>query len=511
VADILRKSFQQVSEEAGYAADWGDRVVAQMDDLRKALALGSYPTTAGTTFADAGPLRLQNLDATMTNVLFTEQYIKLYNFLTKTPSTQPYYEWNRRRSYGSSRASTGFAEGGAPKGGVSQFERNGIYNKYKGTRRGITHQLSLTGQLMGTQIDPVAEENRNGTLALLENIERDLMFGLESIKDESGNAVNWDGILAQMDATYGPASLGYAPHVVDKGGAPMSFGDFDDIAESLYKNGFVSNFDADLHAFMSPSILTDLTKIKIESGTIPISSTFGAIGNAGATITGQSVDRRLLGQTQTGYQTGMPLKGHNTNFGFLGFDPWIFGERVKGDAPLTAAEAGAPTTPALPTGLTAGVTVGSKWTTTQAAGNHFYKVSAFNDSGEGAVSAASAAITLAVSEAITVTFPAAPAGSATGWRLYRTDGATGGTYRWIADVPIASATYVDKNTKIPGTGYVFVLNKNPETMVVSQMTPLIRYPLAIVTTTVEWLLLLYMVPVLKAGERIAIFKNVGRV
>lgn len=511
MAEILKKSFQQVAEEAGYASDWGDRVVAQMDDLRKALALGNYPTTAGSAFADAGPLRLQNLDATMTSVLFTEQYIKLYNFLTKTPSPQPYYEWNRRRSYGSSRASTGFAEGGAPKGGVSQFERNGIYNKYKGTRRGITHQLSLTGQMMGTQIDPVAEENRNGTLALLENIERDLMFGQEAIKDEAGNSVNWDGILAQADSTFGTASLGYAPHIIDKGGNPMSFSDFDDISESLYKNGFVSNFESDLHVFTSPQVLTDLTKIKIETGTIPNSSVFTS---SGATTTGQNVDRRLLGASVNGYTTGMPLRGHMTNFGFLGFDPWIFAERVKGDSPLTASEANAPVAPATVTLADAGATSGSKWTSTGPGaytGNHYYKVAAFNDSGESAPSAASSAGTMAAAgNAITVTFPAAPA-TATGWRLYRADGANTNPFKWVADVAVANATFTDKNNKIPGTGYVFVLNKNPETMVVSQMTPLIRYPLAIVSTTVEWLLLLYMVPVLKAGERIAIFKNVGRV
>lgn len=507
MAEIFKKSFQQFSEDSGYASDWGDKVVAQMDDLRKALALGNYPTTAGTTFSDSGPLRLQNLDATMTSVLYTEQYIKLYNFLTKTPSPQPYYEWNRRRGYGSSRGSTGFAEGGVPKGGVSSFERNGIYNKYKGTRRGITHQLSLTGQMMGTQIDPVAEENRNGTLALLENIERDLMFGQEAILDEAGNKVNWDGILAQMDSTYGTASLGYAPHVIDKAGAPMSFGDFDDISESLYKNGFVSNFEQDLHCFVSPQVLTDLTKIKIETGTIPASATFGS---ASSSTTGQNVDRRLLPGQQSGYTTGMPLRGHNTNFGFLQFDPWIFGERVKGDSPLATAESAGPATSGVVTG-SGSVSGQSKWTTAQAAGNHFYKIAAFNDSGEGAASAASAAITLNAAEVITLTFPAAPSGTPTGWRVYRTDGVTGGTYRWIMDVPIASATAVDRNNKIPGTGYVFVLNKNPETMVVSQMTPLIRYPLAIVTTTVEWLLLLYLVPVLKAGERIAIFKNVGRV
>jgi hypothetical protein len=494
------KSFQQMAEDAGQGSDYGDRVIETMtEDLRKALSLGTYPVTAGTAYSDAGPLRLQNLDSTMTSVLFSEQHIKLWNFLTKVPSSQPYYEWNRRRGYGSSRGSAGFAEGGAPKGGVSQFERNGVYNKYMGVRRGITHQLALTGQLGGTALDPVGEENRNGTMELMENIERNLMFGDSAILSEAGASVNYDGILKQMES----GSLGTTANVVDLVGAPMSFGAFEDAAERLYTTGYVSNF-ADLHCFMTPAILADLSKLKYESGTFPTSS-----------VVGQNTNRRLLGPTAEAVTTGMPLKGHETNFGFIGFDPWIFGERVKSDKPTDFTNAGtagsnpdanAPVKPSVPTVAAAGTDAPNF--TAGNVGTFYYSTSAFNDSGESNI-AISATVTPTATQHVTVTLGAPPA-TATGFRIYRGKAADGSDAKWIKDVPASAATYVDKNTKIPGTGYVFLLNKNPETLVVSQMTPLIRYPLAIVSTTVEWLLLLYHVPVLKAGERIYIFKNVGR-
>jgi heme/copper-type cytochrome/quinol oxidase subunit 1 len=156
--------------------------------------------------------------------------------------------------------------------------------------------------------------------------------------------------------------------------------------------------------------------------------------------------------------------------------------------------------------------VGSKFAGTgaAAAGSFYYTVAAFNDSGESkATVTATATTTLANSGSVTITLPVAPA-TTTGWRIYRGLVSDGSDAKWIVDTAVANATYVDLNTKIPGTGYVFVYNRNPSTMTVAQLTPLIRYPLAIVTTTVEWLLLLYFVPILKAGERIFIWENVGR-
>lgn len=491
----LIKSFQQMGEEFYGDPAYGDKVV---EDLSKALTLGSYPTTAGTTTTDSGPLRLQNLDPVMTSVLFTEQHIKLWNFLTKVPSAQPYYEWNRRRGYGSSRGSSGFAEGGAPSGSVASYERQGAYTKFMGVRRGITHQLTLTGQLGGTQIDPVAEENRNGTMELLEKIERQLWFGDATITNEAAQSVNYDGILKQAKGT-----LGDSTKVVDKGGAAMQFIDFENAGEDLYTTGFVSNF-SDLHCFMTPNILADLSARKFQ----------GAVG-AQNTPVGEAVDRRLLGQMQDGYVTGLPLTGHQTNFGRINFDPWIFGQRVKGDKPLTTADPNAPATPAAPTGAANSSVTGSKFTAAYTVA-YYYTIAAFNDKGESATSVTASSTTPggASGGSVTITFPAAIPATTTGWRVYRGTKSDSSDAKWIADVPTigasAATTYEDKNFKIPGTGYVALLNKSPEVLTIAQMTPLIRFPLAIVSTTIEWLLLLYHVPILKAGERIYIWENVGR-
>jgi hypothetical protein len=100
--------------------------------------------------------------------------------------------------------------------------------------------------------------------------------------------------------------------------------------------------------------------------------------------------------------------------------------------------------------------------------------------------------------------------TALGVRLYRGTLADGSDAKWIANLPIATVSYVDRNQQIPGTGYVFILERSPENLVLAQMTPLLRFPLAVVNTTIEFLLLLYHTLVVKVPERQYIYKNVGR-
>ena len=62
---------------------------------------------------------------------------------------------------------------------------------------------------------------------------------------------------------------------------------------------------------------------------------------------------------------------------------------------------------------------------------------------------------------------------------------------------------------MPDTNLAPLLCRNPADLVVAQMSPLLKMPLAPVSTTFEYLLLLYHTLVVKAPERQIIFKNVG--
>lgn len=229
-------SFDAMCKSGGYGYT-GDDVV---ENLKKALST----TNSGPGGIQSGPLMLENLDGTMTETLINNKHLKLYQFLTKVPSAQPYYEYNRHLGFGSRRGALGFGQGGSPTGGVSTFERQGIYNKFLGVKRGVTHQMNLTGQMGGAFEDPNIRENKDGTLELLVRLEREMMFGDSAIKNSKGEEVHFNGFITDMMANY-------AENVIDMEGAPLTFENLDESAENFVTRGRLISVD-DVTAFMSP-------------------------------------------------------------------------------------------------------------------------------------------------------------------------------------------------------------------------------------------------------------------
>lgn len=501
----LQKSFfNNLGREYFGPTFYGDQTMA---DLAKAMSTANL----GGSFGDATPLRLQNLDATMTSVLYEEQHFVLWNWLERVPSIQPYFEWNDRLSYGDDRSFPAFTEGGTPPGATAQFSRNGIYIRYFGTRRGITHQMALTGQLGGAMVDPVAEENRDGVMALLARCEHNFLWGDHTILDNNGNTVNFDGlILALQNGTQyvGPSQVNPMPsnyvggqNIIDMQGKYMDFSNIEDVARKLYEAGYVTNF-RNVRAIMSPSVLADLSNIKMVS------------------------EFKLLPQLQPyGYYPGAPLAGYQSNFGFIPFTPSLFLKRAgMNDQPPVQAGMLSPATPSCTVAAGApgsGVTsnflpVNALGTGTSDAGTYYYWVTAGNDSGESLPSA-SANVTVAAGQVVTITItPGASNGQPqTYYRIYRgtvnspTDAGTG-CIATVAANGNNTVTYTDTNAWRPQTGMFLVLERSPQNLCVAQMCPIMKWPLAITSTTVEWLILLYHALVVKAPQRMFLIKNIGR-
>ena len=499
----LVKSFDALLQEAGFGENYnGDAYIRDMgEQLMKAITNSGY--LEGTApAADATSLRLQNLDATMTSVLFTEEYLKIFKSLPRVPSIQPFFEWNRRLSYGGGRTSAGFGEGGIPKGGVSSWARFNATVRFMGVKGGITHQALTTGMLGGMQISPVEEENRNRTLELLEKIERGMLFNLAAILDESGNTVNYDGILQQMDALSLISSV--APNnVIDLQGGPLLPETLENMSEYLYSTAWIGSLDRYI-SFQTPGTLSDFSKLRNGTGVTPA-----------------SLERFFRDGGQTQYIDGLPFNGYQSNFGTIRFEPSLFMERVKLGRPLlaaneiaaiTVADVGSPASPPAPVG-----TPGTNAAALIPTGSYYYVASAFNDSGEslGVVSASASTPTKPQQVSLVITRVT----GATGYRIYRTNGGTsakdinGVNARWIADVPqpgSGNATYVDTNQIVPGTGLFVFIRPDVEDIVIAQMSPLIKFPLAVVSTTIEFIYMLYHTMAIKAPERHFVIKNIGR-
>ncbi len=482
------QSFDQLCKSQGFNHS-GDQMVATLEKaMIESGAMGFLGKALSTSNSgpgghQGGPLMLENLDGVMTSVLLTQRHFKLFNYLPRVPSAQPYYEWNRHKSFGSRRGSVGFAEGGAPKGSVSAFERNGIYNKYLGVQGGVTHQMLMTGQNGGSFEDPTTRENTDRTLELFERMEREHIFGDKTISDENGNEVHYDGLLKLMED-------GAPENVVDKKGEALTFDDLDDTSEKLVTEGKLISVD-DYTSFMSTHVLGGLNLQYQERNAIRWNKDSNQRGT---------------------YSPGAKIPGYDGQFGYINFEHSILLEEVEGGKPLAAATANVPAAPASVAGA-----AGANADTELAAGTYYYFVSAFNDTGEGLPEATDGVAVIADQE---VTLTIGRVANATGYRVYRGKLADGSDARWIGRIPqpeAGDASFVDAgqwrtldaNGK-PENGMAIFLRPDPSDNCVSQMTPLIKMPLPQVGTTFPFLLLLYCVLVLKAPERVRIFKNCGQ-
>ena len=485
----------------------GDATVA---DLAKAMATQNI----GGSFGDATPLRLQNLDATMTSVLYEEQHFVKWNWFERVPSIQPYYEWNDRQSYGDDRGLPAFVEGGTPMGGTASFSRNGIYVRYFGVRRGITHQMALTGQLGGSQVDPVEEENRDGAMQLLARIERNFIWGDHTIPDSNGNIVNYDGLyLALQNGTQyvGTSQTNAMPNgytsgmnVMDMQGASFDFSYFEGIGRKLAQQGFLTSFK-NVRAFMKPQVLEDLAKLRLVT----------------------EFKQLVAVNPAQGYTPGVPLAGYQSNFGFIPFTYDLFlNQAGMTDQPVVTAGQQSPATPTVGT-APAAAAPGSGQTSNflsaaqskagqSDAGTYYYWASAGNDGGES-VAVYLGSATVAAGQVVNMTVnPGSSNGNApTYFRIYRgtvnsmTDDNTG-CIATINAYNQASVTFTDENNLRPQTGMIVLVDRTPSNLAIAQMLPMLKWPLAITSTTVEWLILLYHALVVKAPQRMYIIKNIGR-
>lgn len=465
------QSFDQILKSQG--------INATGDDLVKALAT----TNSGPGGIQQGPLSLENLDAVMTEVLVSEQHFKLYNYLPKVPSANPYFEYNVHKGFGSRRAGLGFAEGGTPTGGLSSFQRNGIYNKFLGVQGGVTHQMMVSGQNGGLFEDPNVRENRDRTMELLERLERELVFGDKSIQDSNGNEVNFDGLLTSLMAQN-------SANVVDLQGKPFGYENLDNTAENLVTKGKQATVNG-YTAFMSAHIAKGLN----------------------AQYAAKNIVRNNKDSAQDiNITPGFKVPSYESQFGDYTLDHSILFQEVDGGVPATAAPSGAPAAPTIATQPAAGADAASLIP----AGTYYYTIAAFNDTGESlGTTTASVAVTAGQKVTIVVTRVT----GATGYRIYRGAASNGSDAKWIAKVAQPGAgnlTFVDMGAWRPldangnaGDGLVIVVKPDPKDICIAQMAPLVKMPLPQVGTTFPFMLLLYIVSVIKAPERIRIYKNCG--
>lgn len=454
---------------------FGSASAEEMQNLNKALRSGQERNAPGTVVAGDGfTLKPESLDRTLKNVTYRMDHIQFWKFLDKTPAYNTVEEFSRLREYGNGAAAF-IEEGELPAEDDATYSREFNIVKYMGTTRRITHVMQTVRTHIGSA---VAQETVNGTMWLLRQVEKALFYA-----DSTLVPAEFDGLFAQLEAQ---------SNVVDMRGKPLNQ---DVIEEAAHVIRAAPNYGIPTDLWMADGVYSDLARLfyPTQRSEIPTPASAG-----------------------DGY-VGFAVKGMRTQAGPIRFQPDVFIE--PGRAPIAAGVGDVSKRPGAPTlGTAAAVALGAGETSkfiAADAGDYRYKVVAKNRFGLSTpVSAnAGAAITVAANEKVTMTITdGSPL--ATCYVIFRTK-LNGALVDAVEMVTIkrtgAVTTFTDFNGDLPGTTKAALLQGNRENIVIKQLAPFTRIPLATVDTSMRWSQVLYLTLTLNSPNKNVLFKNVGRI
>ncbi len=221
--------------------------------------------------------------------------------------------------------------------------------------------------------------------------------------------------------------------------------------------------------------------------------------------------QRLAMPSTDGTKLGAPVRGYMANTADIDFLNNIF-LKPEG-APKAQSQKGAPAIPTLDatTPIVADDDNGSKMD----AGTYYYFVSAKNSAGESApVATGSVAVT--DGQAVTIKINRVTSDPvAKSYKVYRGVTDDPGKALFAFEVKDAgngvTQDIVDKNFDIPGTDMAFLVDMDGENVLTyKQLAPLMKLPLARISASERFMILMYGMLEVYNPRRIVVFKNVGK-
>jgi hypothetical protein len=462
---------------------------AELETLNKAITAGYGGAGKPTDLTYGGVLQAESLETTLKSVTFDMKNLKFWPSVSVDKAYNLFEQYNRLVSYGSD-SSPYIGEGGAPQSEDSTYVRDGQKIVFFGTRRQVSHQMTLVRTTVG---DIVAQQAKEGTMHLLKNVEREMYWGNAhymtvttgamsgSDADVPTNSIAMSGVLKQLLKGDTDAQMisgdfvGYGNSSsiqTDLAGAVMGQDDIEALAVTALEN-FGS--PSELHA--EPAVISAFVK------------QFYPQFRSAPGLSNQTV--------------GYDVSKVQTTAGAIDLKPNLFlrpRAGVRAQAVNTLSPAATFTATASATGT------GSAFS----AGTYQVKVTAVNDAGESAP-VASSAVTLTAGQNIQVAIAVVPAGVKT-WKLYLSAaGGAAGTEKFAGNWANVGATnYICAGAKIAGLGEAFLLDMSAENMRFKQLAPLSKINFAIVTTALEFAIVLYGALFVYTPRFNCLFKNCGK-
>lgn len=466
-----------MSEEInGFGMHSAAQFEENMQELNKALGTGQDGEAYGNgAYADMSAIRPQSLEGTMKVVTAKQEHIKFWKRIGKKQAFNTVEEFNVMDSFGGD-SSPFFVEGGLPGEEDSNFVRQSQYVKFLGTTRVISHPATLVRNTVG---DIVAQQSDAGTLWLLTQLERQLYFA-----DSALDPLAFDGVIAQVrNAVTGKSYQNQ--HIIDMRGQVVDENTLEDMATIIADN-YGGN---KLEFHMTNQVRKDFSKLYT-----------GGTGRQRIIVDGAPNELTM----------GQPVKGYEANAGMIEFVGNTF-LKPQG-APKTASQKGSPAIPTNPATPLAGT---ADATSLLPAGTYFYFVSAKNSAGESApLSLGSVATTSGQRADITINRVVSDPKAIT-YKVYRgyTSDPTQAFFAFeIKDAGSGTTQVIaDRNFDMPNTDTAVLIDNDSENVLCfKQLAPLMKLPLARISASERFMILLYGMMQVYNPRRVIIVKNIGK-
>lgn len=461
----------------------------EIEALNKAITAGYGGAGKPTELTYGGVIQAESLEATLKSVTFDMKNLKLWPAISVDKAYNLFEQYNRLLGYGSD-SSPYMGEGGAPQEEDSTYIRDGQKIVFFGTRRKVSHQMTLVRTTVG---DVVAQQSKEGTMHLLKNVEREMYWGHAHFTNAAGaqtgsdadlpvNSLAMNGLLKQL--------------LKGDNDVQQRSGDFEGY-------GAVRSIGQDLAgAVLQQDDVEQLTVIALEN--------FGApselhIEPAALSAFVKQFYPQFRSMPGLSNQTvGYDVSKVTTTAGSIDLKPNLF-LRPRGAARAQAVNDKAPATTYTASAAAAGT--GSSL----GAGAYRVKVTAVNDFGESApVTATGSPVTLTAGQNIDVTIGSLPAGVKY-LRLYvSAAGGAAGSELFVGNYSAAQSVLRYSGAKQPGLGEAFLLDLSAECMKFKQLAPLSKINFAIVTTALEFAIVMYGALFVYTPRFNCFFKNMGK-
>lgn len=463
---------------------------ADIENLNKAITAGYGGAGKPTDLTYGGVLQAESLETTLKSVTFDMKNLKMWPAISVDKAYNLFEQYNRLISYGSDSAPY-IGEGGAPIEEDSTYVRDGQKIVFFGTRRKVSHQMTLVRTSVG---DIVAQQAKEGTMHLLKNVEREMYWGhahflnrldgsnTGSPNDLPQNSIAMSGVLQQLKKG--------DTDVLMRSGDFEGYGDAQSIAQDL-GGAVIAQDDIERLAVIALENFGSPSELHIEPAAL-------------SAFVKQFYPQFRSAPGLSNQTVGYDVNKMTTTAGVIDFKPNLF-LRPRAGARALSVSALAPAVGSLAI-ATAGTGSGSSY----AAGTYKIKVTLVNDAGESIpVQAADATITAGQNIQLTVTnMPAnvkyikayiSAAGGALGSEKFAGNFANAG-----------NTTYILAGKKQAGLGEAFLLDMSAECMKFRQLAPLSKINFAIVTTALEFAIVMYGALFVYTPRFNCLFENVGK-